>query len=272
MEIKTGKTPGTILIDCSECGHDFEMEDFRGSDTEEIWTTALNKCRWCPDCRERIIEEEKAETARKMEAQRRRNFYSNLRANLGEAGIPPGYIFDRKTQEIFVSPPVRYAAEWLWQNRERNVVLSGVTGSGKSTSACFVALKMMEELQSKVRYYTMGEVLSLWRAARRSEDNDADLRFLRTLFRDHDLVIVDEVVGKARISESGQELLFDLIEAVNNGNCQSRIWLLGNFYSGSIEAIFADPEPIRRRLQENFSCVRLDPELGRCVNLKVWEK
>ena len=272
MEIKTGKTAGTILIDCSECGKDFEMEDFRGSDIEEIWMIALEKCRWCPDCQEVIIKREEAETARKMELQRRRDFYGNLRSSLAAAGIPPNYIYDRQTHEIFVSPPVRYAAEWLWQNRERNVVLSGATGSGKSTSACFVALKLMEELQSKVRYCSMGELLSLWRAARRSEDNDADLKFLWKLFRDHDLVIIDEVIGKARISESGQELLFDLIEAVNNGNCRSRIWLLGNFYSGSIEAIFADPEPVRRRLQENFSCVRLDPQINRCVNLKVWEK
>ena len=85
------------------------------------------------------------------------------------------------------------------------------------------------------------------------------------------MVIIDEVVGKAKVSDSGQELLFDLLEAVNNGECRSRIWLLGNFYTGSIEEIFSDPEPIRRRLAENFECIRLVPEEQKVVKIPVWQ-
>jgi DNA replication protein DnaC len=233
---------------------------------------ALEKCRWCPDCREAIIKREEAETAKKMEAQRRRDFYCNLQSNLAAAGIPPNYIYDRQTHEIFISPPVRFVAEWLWHQRQGNVLLSGITGTGKSTSACYVALKLAEELMLQVRYYSLGNLLSLWRSARKSDDPEADLKFLRKLTSKSDLIIIDEVVGKARISESGQELLFDILESVNNGECRSRIWLLGNFYAGSIEAIFADAEPVRRRLHENFHCVRIDGENKKIVKLEVYKK
>ena len=87
-----------------------------------------------------------------------------------------------------------------------------------------------------------------------------------------DLFIIDEVVGKARISESGQELLFEILESVNSGACRSKIWLLGNFYEGSIEDIFSDPEPVRRRLQENFSCAFIDRKKQTITPLTVWKE
>ena len=71
------------------------------------------------------------------------------------------------------------------------------------------------------------------------------------------MLIVDEVVGKAHVTDSGQELLFELLESVNSGTCRAKIWLLGNFYAGSIEEIFSDPDPVRRRLAENFHCALL---------------
>lgn len=272
MEIRTTEKEGTIQIDCSECGQFFEMEDFRGSDYEEIWLLALEKCRWCPECREVIIEKETREKAELAEKLRRTEFHAELDKHREEMNLPRHYVFDRQTGKLFTEPPVRFVAEWLWHQRQGNVLLSGITGTGKSTSACYVALKLAEELMLQVRYYSLGNLLSLWRSARKSDDPEADLKFLRKLTSKSDLIIIDEVVGKARISESGQELLFDILESVNNGECRSRIWLLGNFYAGSIEAIFADAEPVRRRLHENFHCVRIDGENKKIVKLEVYKK
>jgi hypothetical protein len=49
--------------------------------------------------------------------------------------------------------------------------------------------------------------------------------------------------------------------------------MLGNFYTGSIEEIFPDGEPIRRRLSENFKCVRFDSK-GNCTDItgSVWNQ
>ncbi|MBQ9088638.1 MAG: ATP-binding protein [Lentisphaeria bacterium] len=272
MTIQPSENPGMIGVDCSECGKIYEIEEFRGTAFEEIFRNALEKERWCPECREKIIAEETREKAELAERLRRTEFKANLERNREAMNLPRYYVYDRQTGELFKEPPCRYVAQWLWRQRRAHVLLSGVTGTGKSTSACYVALKLAEELQHHVKYYTLGNLLSLWRSARKSEDPEADLKFLWRIFGKTDLTIIDEVIGKARISESGQELLFDILEAVNNGECRSRIWLLGNFYSGSIEAIFADPEPVRRRLQENFNCVRIDAEKKQIVKLEVYKK
>ena len=272
MQIRDSKKENIVEIDCSVCGKFYELEDFRGTFYEEIFRNSLEKERWCPECRDKIIAAENAEKVKAAETLRKTQFRTNPEQFLEAAGLPIGYSIDRVSKKLLTAPIVRYAAEWLWQHRNCNVLMSGVTGAGKSTSAVFVAMKMIEEENAKLRYYTLGQLLSLWRSARRSEDPEADLKFLWRLFGQYELTIIDEVVGKARISDSGQELLFDILEAVNNGECRSRIWLLGNFYRGSIEAIFADPDPIRRRIAENFICVRLDPEKKECIKLKALEK
>ena len=267
MEIKETRA-NFVEIDCSECGKFYEIEDFRGTFYEEIFRNSLEKVRWCPECREKQIAAEARNKSETAEALRKLSFRSDPGKSLSAAGLPRGYAFSRADGKLLTAPVVRYAAEWLWNHRWGNVLMSGETGSGKSTSAVFVAMKMIEEFNSSVHYYSLGEVLSLWRTARKSEDPEADLKFLRRLLCRHEVVIIDEVIGKARMSESGRELLFDILEAVNNGSSRSRIWLLGNFYRGSIEAIFDDPDPVMRRIKENFICVRLDREKKQCVKIE----
>lgn len=271
MEIRKSKTPGMIWVDCSECGAYYEIEEFRGTPFEEIFRNALEKERWCPGCRQKKLAAEETEAKAELERFRRAEFKANFEKHREVMNLPRHYVCDRETGKIFTDPPVRFVAEWLWRQRRGHLLLSGMTGTGKSTSACFVALKMAQELAAKVKYHTLGELLSLWRSARKSDDPEADLKFLWNIFGKTDLTIIDEVVGKARVSSSGQELLFDILEAVNNGECRSRIWLLGNFYAGSIEAIFADAEPVRRRLHENFQCVRIDAEKKQIIKLEVYQ-
>ena len=144
------------------------------------------------------------------------------------------------------------------------------TGSGKSTSACFIAAELIRN-EYKVCYTTLRKLLSDWRAAKTSDRDYAVENMLRNIFR-KDYFIIDEVVGKARVSESGQELLFEILESVNSGACRAKIWLLGNFYTGSIEELFSDPEPVRRRIQENFSCAVLDRARQTVTPITVWKK
>lgn len=272
MILKESDHPGQLLTDCMECGAIFHIHDFRHEIFADTVKKCLEKVRLCPHCEALQLLKEKEAAKLEKEKYRLLELRNNLPQILEKAGIPRNYIFDRQTGKPFTSPPARWAAEYLWLHRDQNILLSGVTGSGKSTAACFVAWKMMEEKETRIRYYGMSQLLSLWRAARRSDDPDADIKFLFRLFRDQEVTIIDEVVGKAKVSDSGQELLFDILEAVNNGECRSKIWLLGNFYTGSIEAIFADPDPVRRRLAENFDCVRLVPEEQKVVKIPVWRQ
>lgn len=264
MRIENSTCEGMILIDCSICAEMFEIPDYRNDQFAGTVQSILERERLCPEC----IAKRESEKLLAEESARKQEIAEHLPDLLEKCGIPPGYIRDRETGEILEKPPVYFTAAWLWQNRENNVLLSGETGCGKSTSACFVASKLLLD-GKRIRYTSLRKLLADWRNAKTSDSSYADEKLLAEIFR-QDIFIIDEVIGKARVSLSGEELLFELLESVNSGVCRSRIWLLGNFYAGSIEDTFSEPEPIRRRLQENFVCTSvIGDQLER---MTVWKK
>ena len=266
MKILETNIPDKILIDCQNCGGMFPVDDFRSEEYADVVRNCFEKHRLCDACRD-LEELQKSQEASGQEKVQRA---AKLPQLINSAGLEPLYCRDRQTGKLFTEPPCRFAAEWIYLHRFENLLLSGITGSGKSTSASFVAVKMLQE-GKKVHYSSLRKLLSLWRAAKTSDHEFAAEKMLSEIFH-FDLYIIDEVVGKARISESGQELLFEILESVNSGSCKARIWLLGNFYSGSIEDVFSDPAPVRRRLQENFSCVYLDKKNQKVTPVSVYQE
>ena len=264
MKIEPSNNSGMVLIDCLECGRMYEVTDFRHDQFSAVATAILEQKRVCPDCETRLEQEavSMAENAKKTQILER------LPELIAKSGIPTGYSHDRDSGELFVKPPVYFVAEWLWRNHERHILLSGETGCGKSTSACFVAAKLLLEYK-RIKYTSLRKLLADWRNAKTSDRSYAAEQLLEEIFRT-DVFIIDEVIGKARVSLSGEELLFEILESVNSGSCHARIWLLGNFYSGSIEDTFSEPEPVRRRLQENFICANVNG--GKIERMTVWQR
>ncbi|MBE6368913.1 MAG: ATP-binding protein [Lentisphaerae bacterium] len=256
---------GMCRIDCQDCGQLYEVPDWRQDAFAEVLQACYEKHRLCPECdaKRAAAEAEAKAAAQRADWQRR------LPEIISKAGIPEKYSHDRETGELFTKPPVRFLAVWVWEHRNANLLLSGPTGCGKSTAACFVAAKMLAS-GLKVQYTSLRRLLADWREAKRSDSAYADEKLLARIYS-QDVFIIDEVASKAHITESGQDLLWDILEAVNNGECRTKVWLLGNFYAGSIEDIFRDPEPVRRRLQENFICVRADRENQQTIPVPVWE-
>lgn len=265
MKIQETTIPGKILIDCDHCGKFYPVDDFRSDEYATLFLLTYEHNRTCPECMQLLAaEEERIEAARKAR-QIRRNF-DRIAEN---CGLPFHYTHDREGNRL-TAPPVRFAAEWIWNHRFENLLISGTTGSGKSSGACFAAMQLILQ-GANLRYTTLRKLLAEWREAKTSDNEFAADRMIFKIFH-LDYFIIDEFIGKARVTESGQELLFELLEGVNSGECRSRIWLIGNFYAGSIEETFSDPDPVRRRLQENFSCVLLDRANQSVKQLTVWEK
>ena len=267
MKIEESSNSGRILIDCLHCGIMYSVPDFRGESFSGAMQEFYERNRICPDCEE--AEHRKKQQA--AEEQKKKASLSDLPRLLESCGIEFLYSHDRVTGELFSVPPCRYAAEWIYRNRNRNLLVSGITGSGKSTSATFLAVSMIREGKN-VFYTSLRKILAKWRSSKTNEKRpSASEDFLQELFS-KDLLIIDEVIGKARVSESGQEFLFELLESINSGSCRAKVWLLGNFYEGSIEELFSDPEPVRRRLSENFVCVYLNKKEKTVTPISVWKE
>ena len=248
--MKREERDGQIWLDCSRCGQMFPAFE-SGSDFSRTMESlyAADAHRHCAKCREELS----AEAERQEAEQRRREFLASIPRLAAASGIPDLYRIHRETGKPLTSPLVPHVVKWLWDHRECNLLISGKTGVGKSTSACFVAVKMLE-LEKKVRYVKLRRLLSEWREARTSDEPFADEKFFAAIRKLH-LLILDEVADKVKTTDSGQEMMYELLDMIADGEIRTRLWMLGNFRQGVLDEVFGDTDPVYRRIEENFVCV-----------------
>lgn len=218
---------------------------------------------YCDDCWEK-----------KKKEQEDREFQNRLPEIIAEAEIPRGYITDRETGEKMTVPPMKFVFEWIWANRERNILLTGNTGTGKSTSACFALERLIEETRraKRYRYAKLRKLLSEWRDAKTADNTRfADEAFFNRI-GELDILVLDEVIDKAKTTESGQEMMFELLDRIADGELKTKLWLLGNFRQGSIIALFGDEAPVRRRIEENFICAGIAKNKVEVFHVWNWNR
>ena len=200
----------------------------------------------CPACSVKRDEARNAQYEASEEGQRERQMVENIEA----ATIPEEYYIP--------FPYVDKVADWLGKHGDgANILLHGKTGAGKSTSAGYHARRMLSR-GKRVKWYSLAALLDEWRAARRS-DYASDVPYLFKRLETLDLLILDEC-DKPVTTDSTQELMFRLLEDVSNGTSRAKMWMLGNFYKGSIENIFGNGQAARRRFNESFYCGQIMPD------------
>lgn len=252
MSTKEIHENGTATLICPECSKEFIVKYELTGDSELDRTIRgfYDGC-ICQTCCDRRKELERA----KQEAERKEKMMETLPARLETSTIPANFMLN---QPIFRKPSV-----WVYNNRNESLLIGGYTGTGKTSSACFVAKRCMEVHGIRAKYYTRQKILAEYvRAKTHSKDGEGEDRFYRKL-AGYDILIIDEFVGKKgfdKLSPSAQELFFTLIDSVYSGENQTKLWIMGNFYQGAISDLFDDPDPLKRRLEEKFKMAWFDKE------------
>lgn len=244
MGIKTiDKENGKVYCDCVHCGKEI-IADY--PDAEGIFAEiAIGFMRniVCDSCKEEI---EKAKAA-ENERQRMLYYESVFPERLAMSGI-------KKKFQNMPAPFVRSAAAVFYENSTANLLITGETGTCKTSSACFVAQILMKQRGLKVKYHTRKSLFQAYVSAKTANDDYSVERFYANNIDHVDLLIIDELIGKKgdTMSPSEQEFFFDLVDGVYSGDRECQLWILGNFYAGSIDKCFEDAEPLKRRLTECF--------------------
>lgn len=238
---------GEIWLDCSRCGKMFKAYD-AGTSFASLLAAIYSKddMRLCQECADADCAEKEAQRI-----EQEKTDYQNRLADMAiDNGVPRGYIFHRETGKLIEEPLKPEVFNWIWRNRNHNLLLTAKTGEGKSTSACMAAVRLIAE-GKHVRYAKLLNLLFEWRNVKKSDDRYALDRFFSTIgFLD--VLIIDEAADKTVISESGNEMMFELLDRVYDGELQTKVWITGNFRGGALKELFGDDDPVYRRLEENF--------------------
>lgn len=249
MSVKEVFDNGTARFICPSCQSEFDGQYSISEDSFMAETLKNMYERYqCPTCIKKA-EDEKEEIKK---AEKRAELERSLDERMEKTGIPKRF----RTLE---KPYVRHAAEWLWLNREHSVLVSGETGTGKTSSVGFIVRLMMKSRYMSVRYCTRQTLFADYVRAK-TTDGDNESYFLQRLGK-LDLLIIDEMVGKkgdSKLSDSAQELFFNIVDGVYSEERDTKVWILGNFFKGAIEGLVDDPKPLKRRLVDSFKFAWFD--------------
>ena len=263
MPIKEVLHDDRAVFVCPECQKEFTAEYREPEGAFAAYRRDAYERQICPDCTAKHEAEKRTAEAE----QRKSMLLATLDDRMARAGFPEKF---RKMDKPFV----RDTAVWMWQNRQHSLLASGATGTGKTSSAAFVIREIMKQSRPRVMYRTW-QMLQAEFVKAKTTDNDNEFYFFERL-DELDYLVIDELVGKrgeaTRLSPSGQDLLFNLIDGVYSEARKTRVWILGNFYDGAIDRLIDDPLPTRRRLQESFKLAWF--ERGKPVdeNISIYEE
>lgn len=240
---------------CRKCGKSatVDVDDF----TFDVFSRPGAVYPWCcPTCKEEHDRVE-AERERIEQEEERRNYIEEA---LERCGLPARYRVK--------APPVPHVADWMKRHAPGNMLLTGETGTGKSTSAGYLARYFIEQGRT-VRYRQMSDLLDQWREARCGETRETTADFLGRLER-FDLLIIDEAsADKTVVTDSAKECMWRLLEDIYNGSVRGCVVFLGNYYRGSLGDVFGNETAARRRLSEAFNCAKIDARTGKITKINL---
>lgn len=226
-------------VPCARCGKPIMLQNFdehmHGVFASFASSLAANVI--CDECAEKAKAEE--------QAKRDAEWKEKLPRLYLEAGIPTAFTLmaEAKRQDV---------AKLIWQHRFENLFITGDTGTGKSTSACRVLMRMIEN-GWHVKYMKFSTFIDKIRDCKmRRPDEYSDITQVEVFYdklKQYKVLCIDEIAGKTKTGENVMEILFDLIDAAYSGTI-CPVWLIGNVRQNSMDMLFGEEtESVMRRLQ-----------------------
>lgn len=264
-------TDAYAMLECSQCGKLFRVDAAVGRDGKPIspkqladdpFSGALMKaamenqvCDECIAANQKKVREQEANDALKYRI-------SQSAMLMEEAGVP-------RNMRGISKPPNRGMANFLWKNQDRNILLVGNTGVGKTTSACACLERMRIMKDIPVKYINLSSLVMKMNAVSRFGSKETPLAFMDNLDA-FSIVCIDEAFEKTRQTDMTSEILYMLIDSATSGAYRFKLWLLGNLKRNAIQNMFGDYEPVMRRFEQFFLCCYLDQN-GTVVNGNINE-
>ena len=222
MDSKTEK----IEIICSICGKAYSIEIQTENSCKDDFGRVLRSFeqvfierRKCDSCIEK-------EDSAKLERQKQIELDEKLRS------IPFSTDFNRG-----LAPDKGVLSDWVWTKRQNHLFIAGDYGCGKTRSRCH-NLGQLTKQGRKCRYITCNDLLSKY-GYKSSEFGKLDADgWLESLLR-CDILAIDDL-GKKRISLSGGEALYNLLDYRYSGRGRATIYLTANLSGGEIVRKFED--------------------------------
>lgn len=166
------------------------------------------------------------------------------------------------------SPPNTQLANMVYSWRYHNLMITGASGTGKSTAVVATAKYLMKKEAVSIRYYSsLNQIISEYRKKKVSEFDSSKF------FREHakyNILIIDEALSDTQPNLC-KELLFELVDAIYRGDTSTHLWLVGNFYQDCFKTIFPDPSAFYRRLQKCFRGIQA-PDLSNAKFISIGEQ
>jgi DNA replication protein DnaC len=239
-----------VVCVCPICGCEFVYGNFSKAEMDDpmfgkLWHEILER-QYCDECVE--IQDNKAKIRGKKE--REQEFLLRLPELIKEDNLPPNYLFEKG------DVPCRHVANWIWTNKDRNVLLTGNTGTGKTTSAVACLYRLLKNYKRRVFYINFTELTVAYRIAKMSDTRkyvNPVSEFMQRMSA-LNVLCIDEICGKGKMTELGEELLYKIINGVADGTFRAKVWILGNLRGQTLPSMFNDFEMAKRRLATSFVC------------------